>query len=131
LPIGGSQNPVRVIVDPSIPGPEPPRLERGDADVSGIVTLDGKPLAKVMVGFMVEGVHYGYGCLSDENGRFLLPKMPSGEYRVRVMSTEDAPQSIPEKYGDDPKMSAFVVHLKDGQNEIKLELQSSGDAVKE
>jgi prepilin-type processing-associated H-X9-DG protein len=93
--------------------------------VSGTVTLDGKPLADVMVSFMLQATPIaGYGTKTMADGRFAMP-LPAGDYRVMVQKIDTLPQlvAIPEKYRM-PATTPLTVTLKDGANEVKLELVS-------
>jgi predicted phosphodiesterase len=108
---------------------------------SGKVLLDGKPLAGATVAFHLinpDTKRFTYVCdgLTDASGRFQVSTYtkndgcPAGEYAVTVVRTgsgysdgEVPEQSqLPERYRT-PETTPLKVTIKDGTNEVNLELQ--------
>jgi hypothetical protein len=94
-----------VLLAPGCAPPESdePRLDFNTVKLvpaSGVVTLDGKPLAKAVVSFMPKNGPLPTG-ETDENGHFEMifghPGVPVGEYIVAVsyfVSAEGEPQGV-------------------------------------
>jgi hypothetical protein len=109
--------------------------------VSGVVTLDGKPLAGAIVNFQPapEPAVLEPGVASagttDASGRFTLTQIyPEatgariGRHRVSV-TTKDAegtPERVPAPYNDDSKTTLFFVVPSGGTSEANIDLISSG-----
>ncbi|HID21363.1 MAG TPA: hypothetical protein EYP14_03065 [Planctomycetaceae bacterium] len=101
--------------------------------VSGTVTMDGKPLAGVVVTFEpVDGGRASIG-KTDDNGQYELGYDAEnkgavvGKHRVRITTPTEAPDPnfkdpIPAKYNSNTTLTEEV---KPGKNEINFELTSS------
>lgn len=112
-------------------------------NVSGIVTLDGKPLEKAMVAFIPEKGSPSYGT-TDADGNYTLSYTADadgavlGKHSVRITtfreggedeegnSTERVPERVPEKYNTKTELTADV---KAGSNTVDLKLDGSGKIV--
>lgn len=109
------------------------------AEATGVVTLDGSPLADVLVNFYPQGGGSSAFATTDAEGKFTVKTsgaetgLAPGEYTVSV-SPPDAdseaaegaagPPAIPEKYASG-KTSGLKVTVSGGQaNELKIELSS-------
>lgn len=99
--------------------------------VSGIVTLDGNPLANVTVTFEPETGKPSFGG-TDESGHYELVYSKSeqgakiGQHTVRVTTPTEGPEDagkdpIPAKYNT---KSTLKKEVKAGTNEVNLELTS-------
>lgn len=112
------------------------------ASVSGLVTMDDKPLADAVVSFIPRG---GSGTplfgRSDSTGHYDLSgntqsgKVEVGKYTVRVTTFSEGnsdidppiamiPERVPKKYNVDSDMTKEVAA---GVNQIDLKLDSSGE----
>lgn len=142
---------VQVMLDGILPatGKLPDTDEKGYAvkkkptqPVSGIVTVDGKAARNVTVCFYQQnpetkkykGVADG---LTDAAGRYKLSTYtaadgcPAGEYLMTVVdtgkgfSTNEIPEKnlLPEKYAD-PKATPLKIVVKEGANDINLDVSS-------
>ncbi len=112
------------------------------ASVSGIVTLDGKPLDKGMVGFApVNGGMRAAGKIQSDGSYSLSTNrdagLETGEYKVTVVSREPGivppqggppmpgPYITPRKYAID-STSGLQFNVDRGSNTINIELSSEG-----
>jgi hypothetical protein len=113
------------------------------AQVSGTVTLDGKPLARGTVQFVPDSSKGTAGTPAvgyiDANGHYELttanvPGAIIGMHRIGVESRKEmeptgvswTPSLIPEKYSN-PNASGLTAEVKaDTANEVNLELKSTG-----
>jgi hypothetical protein len=113
----------------------------GHAQVSGTVTLDGKPVNKGVVTFhpLNQQGAVASGTI-DTSGRFTLQVgeehfVPVGEYEITVLATEPLPETspgeepglrdlTPAKYKD-TSTSGLRKQLTTGTNTVVLELKSS------
>lgn len=113
-------------------GPDLPDM----GTVTGTVTLDGKPLPGVQVGFEPEGVPEGRPSMAttDEQGNYELSYNAEtkgaivGTHTVRVTTPQDAPDPmgtfkdpIPPKFN---RASTLKKEVVAGENTINLELTS-------
>jgi hypothetical protein len=100
-------------------------------DVTGTVLLDGKPVKGVIVVFDPPSTDQPRGVAStDENGVYRLrrlgpgskPGVPTGAYKVKVMSDMDNPGGgrIPEKYYRDSPLSRDVTGPSPHTYDIEL-----------
>jgi hypothetical protein len=103
----------------------------GLATVTGMVRLDGKPLAGAQVQFTLEGQPPSYG-RTDANGYYEMRRTravsgaPIGTNRVMVRTFRDLgnrilPETLPARYNT---RSQLVYDVKAGSNRIDLELTS-------
>lgn len=118
------------------------RWRKGDlpdlAPVTGIVTLDGKPVPKALVQFIPMATDpakfnvYGGGAAAgytDEQGRYTLhytsvAGAPIGKHLVRIeASDKDGRPIIPAQYSS--SVSTLRQDVKPGNNEINLDLVST------
>lgn len=114
------------------------------AQVSGTVTLDGKPLERGVVGFTpVAGGLRAAGIIQSD-GRYTLTTnresgLETGEYRVTVVSREPGPPSnggppmpgpyiTPERYAVESTSGLFYT-VAPGNNTIDIELTSDAAAL--
>lgn len=99
--------------------------------VTGIVTLDGNPLANVTVTFEPETGKPSFGG-TDESGQYKLVYSKNeagakiGQHTVRVTTPKEGPEDagkdpIPARYNT---KSTLKKEVKAGSNEINLELTS-------
>ncbi|MBW3542311.1 MAG: hypothetical protein KY476_18750 [Planctomycetes bacterium] len=107
-------------------------VERAEGDdekveVSGMVTLDGRPLDGAVIEFVpADGKGKPVSGKTDAAGQFKL-KSPTGEARVIIRREKDnaRPRStIPARYSDE-KTSALKVDVSSGENQFNFELQSN------
>ncbi len=84
-------------------------------DVSGTVSLDGKPVAEASVSlFAADGKTYGSG--TDASGNFSISAVPSGEYKVVVAKYPKAGGTA----SDDGKMDkAYLDSMMKGTDKNK------------
>lgn len=116
----------------------------GRPTLSGIITLDGKPLGategvRVTIMFYPEGGGAPAGALADANGRYILSTgqqegIAEGRYVAIISATESTPSAspggepqkrviTPARYAD-PKQSGLAVDVKPGSNTFDLKLES-------
>jgi hemoglobin len=90
------------------------------AELTGIVTLDGKPLANAEIRFFLKEVGFlkRYWALTDNQGRFAKTIKP-GDYVISIRG-EDLP--IPEKYAN-PKSSGLEVTVSGKKQTLQLDLK--------
>jgi hypothetical protein len=101
--------------------------------VTGIVTLDGKPIPDAYVVFTPKGPGRASQTKTDSEGRFTLqfnannPGALVGDHSVTVSTAditdegENIPELIPAKYNMRGSIDVTVV---DGANEVMLELET-------
>jgi hypothetical protein len=107
------------------------------AEVSGSVTLDGKPVPNAFITFTPQASGRSSMAKSDENGNYELRFNPTrwgalvGEHHVTI-STEDRtpddriiPEIIPKKYRSSDGFIAVTV--EPGENVLNLQLTTDGD----
>lgn len=97
-------------------------------DVTGKVTLDGKPLAGATVEFSPEGSSPAYG-VTDEQGRYKLlfsadqKGAPVGKHRVRITSFNEAKprikERVPLRYN---RQSELTCEVAGGKQEFNFDL---------
>ena len=87
-----------------------------DAQVSGMVALDGRPLAKGRILFHGKNGQFVGSRVKD--GKFAIDSMPSG---ARVVTIEG--EGVPKKYADE-ETSALKVAINGGENEFDFKLQA-------
>jgi hypothetical protein len=114
------------------------------ATVSGVVTLDGKPLERGMVGFSpVNGGMRAAGVI-ESDGTYVLSTnrdegLETGEYAVTVVSREPGPENAvgppipgpyitPQKYAAE-STSGLKFTVERGDNEINIELSSDASGA--
>jgi hypothetical protein len=105
------------------------------AEASGVVTVDGSPVANVLVNFLPDAEGNSAFATTDASGRFrvqttrTMTGLEPGEYQVTVhpgdSDAESVPITIPEKYQNE-ETSDLRVTIQDGNNDLKIELSSSG-----
>ena len=103
--------------------------------VSGVVTLDGKPLPGMMVTFTPDKGRSSFG-MTNENGRYELQYLRDtkgakiGKHKVSVTTPEgddsdpEVPrvkETVPEKYNEKTELSAVV---EPGENTFDFQLTS-------
>lgn len=95
--------------------------------VTGVVKLDGQPLANAMVQFVPEHSRMSGG-KTDDQGKYelnfneRLKGAAIGKHKVRItVGTPMEPQKIPPKYNVQTELTAEV---KEGNNEINFDLKS-------
>jgi DNA-binding transcriptional ArsR family regulator len=103
------------------PGGGPPQ---GTATVSGIVTLEGKPVGQAIVELLHPrlGRAYSYPGITDANGRFHIPHVAAGEYRISAQ----APAHI--SPGADGMRRGLPLVVAEGENlkEVALKIERGG-----
>ena len=105
--------------------------------VEGTVTLDGKPLKGVIVGFEPQGTTSGAPSMgaTDAEGHYELTYSASekgaaiGTHKVTVTTPSDAPTPSGEEYVDPipakyNTASELIKEVKEGNNVLDLELTS-------
>jgi hypothetical protein len=102
-------------------GPEPP-VDENRTTVSGVVTLDGKPLPGGALTFTAVDSVIGSTVFIGEGGRYKTTRAPIGA-NVVTIETEmlkygnpTAYVPIPAKYAD-PTQSGLTAEIKPGENE--------------
>ena len=103
-------------------------------EVSGIVTLDGKPVPNAFVTFAPEAAGRPSQAKTDEEGRYKLQFSPSREgallghhdVRVSTQDIDDAGRSLPERIPEQYHAQGSIpVTIREGANEINLELTTT------
>ncbi|QDT91685.1 hypothetical protein [Gimesia algae] len=108
------------------------------AEVTGQVTLDGKPVPDAIIDFYPQGAQQkkqsrASTAATDEEGKYSLMYNNDtagailGDHIVRISKTEGGaevagPEMLPEKYNETTTLKATVT--KDGPNTINFELKS-------
>jgi hypothetical protein len=113
-----------------------------DATVTGIATLDSKPLSRGVVSFTPQSTGASaYGQIGSD-GRYQIMTgreegLASGQYLVSVISSEDTGsrgknggppplgKSITPQWYQSPSTSGLNFEVKSGENEIDLKLTST------
>jgi hypothetical protein len=109
--------------------------ERGRGDVSGTVTLDGKPLPGGMVTFVADNGQ-AEAARIGEDGKYTVTNIPVGLARVTVVTQPPVRMyengkafeplgkyvPIPERYRD-PETSGLTFDVKRGPQDFDLPLQ--------
>jgi hypothetical protein len=105
--------------------------------VSGSVTLEGTPLQDGIVSLESSSTGFAAAALLDKDGKFLIPKLPTGTYRVAVgpppppapgepatpRSSDLGPlRTPPEKYGSIQTSELAVTVLGIGDEELQIEI---------
>lgn len=94
--------------------------------VSGIVTLDGAPLADANITFMPEGVRSS-SATTDSTGKYELIYIRDekgaaiGKHAVVISKLKNEVETIPAKYSGESELTADV---KEGTNEFNFDLTS-------
>jgi arylsulfatase A-like enzyme len=125
----------REAVDAQMPEPNPARQAQGPEDVvpvTGIITLDGQPLAGAHVVFFPSSGRPAVG-VTDDSGRFTLSTYEEtdgalpGRHNVAIQFDATRPDRrliVPAKYSN-PETSGFRVQVKPGgANEFAFDLRS-------
>lgn len=97
-----------------------PQAAGGKGDVTGIVTLNGKPLANAVVQFVPKdkSVMRSYRAVTDAKGKYAVKGAPEGDYVVVI----NAPgEKIPGKVKD-AETSSLTVQIKKGDNMFDVAL---------
>jgi hypothetical protein len=87
-----------------------------DAQLSGMVALDGRPLAKGRILFHGKNGQFVGSRIKD--GKFAIDSMPSG---ARIATIEG--EGVPKKYADE-ETSALKVAINGGENQFNFELRA-------
>jgi hypothetical protein len=109
--------------------------ERGRGDVSGTVTLNGKPLPGGMVTFVADNGQ-AEAARIGEDGKYTISNVPAGPARITVVTQQPVRMQgngkafeplgkyvpIPERYRD-PEMSGLKLDVKRGSQECDLPLE--------
>jgi hypothetical protein len=113
------------------PAAEPKVKPKGN-DVSGTLTLDGKPLADAMVALHpADPTKKPYQGRTDTDGKFRIAGVPAGEYgftAMKVAAKGDVGAGrnlLPPRYAD-PAKSGITVTVRDGANQADIQLISKG-----
>src|SRR6185437_7966498 len=88
-----------------------PEAKKPTAEVSGIVTLDGKPLADGTLTLHGAGDKTHTAAIKD--GKYDLKGVPPGTYQVAVKA-KDAKAGVPARYADADK-SGLTVAVRPGR----------------
>lgn len=93
--------------------------------VSGLVTLDGKPLSGGEVEFSADDKSASHRVKLNEDGRFTLqPKqMATATYTVTIKGKNDKEASVPAKF-QSTATSGLQLQVQPGDNEMQIELAS-------
>jgi hypothetical protein len=82
-------------------------LAPASATVMGKVTLQGKPLPSGKILFVKDKL--SFSAAIDEDGAYLLAKVPVGEYRVAIQSPDrQGKERLPQRYSDAEKSGLIV-----------------------
>jgi hypothetical protein len=84
--------------------------------VEGLITLDGQPIADGSIKF--HGVSQSVGAKSRPDGEFLIPLVPTGQYRITIEG-----RGLPQKYSAE-NQSALTAVVSEGMNVFHFELRS-------
>lgn len=96
-------------------------------EVSGIVTLDGQPLAHASISFIQEGFRPSIG-QTDDQGRYELTYIRDikgaavGTHMVKIKVFGPGAQKVPPRYNSESELTCEV---KPGHNEINFDLTSN------
>jgi hypothetical protein len=98
------------------------------AEVSGKVTLDGKPLSDATVMFVPEKGFAAAGTLQPDGTFRLISGRPGngaviGSHKVAVMPADPLKAHFPAKY-QNAETSGFSVEVKAGKNSFEFDLPS-------
>jgi len=93
-----------------------------DGEVSGVVTLDGQPLAKASVQF-VPAQGAATKAETDDAGKYAVPALKAGAYKITVVLKKDDKTLTPETYGD-AKTTPLTFDAKEGKNKYDVQLKS-------
>jgi hypothetical protein len=98
------------------------------AEVSGKVTLDGKPLSDATVMFVPEKGFAAAGTLQPDGNFRLISGRPGngaviGSHKVAVMPANPLKAHFPAKY-QNAETSGFSVEVKAGKNSFEFDLTS-------
>ena len=103
-----------------------PETER--TDITGTITLDGKPLAEAEILFVpLEGDQRKGTMLafSDADGKYSMPQVAFGEYQVRVdRQVDGGPNPALAAYQDESELRAAV---EAGNTQFDFDLKSAGN----
>jgi hypothetical protein len=93
----------------------------GTATVSGIVTLEGKPVGGAIV-YLSDPSWGGYAYPTDGNGRFHIAHIVAGEYRISARASAHISPGV-----DDMKKGLLLV-VAEGQKlkEVALKIERGG-----
>lgn len=91
------------------------------ATVSGVVTLDGKPLDGVRVVFHIGDGEF-VGAKTDENGKYKLTRVPVGTHRITVEMAPGGKVKLPDKYArEETTPLRGVVKKEPGRFDLSLQ----------
>jgi hypothetical protein len=104
------------------------------AEVSGKVTLDGKPLSGATVMFVPEKGFAAAGTLQKDGTFRLISGRPGsgaviGTHKVAVVPEDPIDERFPKKFRD-PQTSGFSADVKAGKNSFEFDLPSPDAAKK-
>lgn len=104
---------------------EMPEKPADNATVSGIVTLNGKPVTAGEVGFYSLQFGMAGQAALDNEGKFSLPDpVAPGDYRIYFMGRNGQPPSgMPAKYMSETS-SDYSVSVKENDNQLTIDLKS-------
>lgn len=89
-----------------------------DAEVKGVVVLNGKPLAAGRVFFHLKDGQF-VGSRVKQDGKFAIDRVPTGEYSVTIEG-----EHVPKKYSEE-RVAVLKVEVRSGMNEFQLDLQAN------
>jgi hypothetical protein len=102
---------------------DPGRLAADEdlATVSGVVTLNGKPVAGARVILHVGDGQF-VGARTDEDGKFKVARVPVGMHTVTVESPPGGKALLPAKFASE-EQSGIRADVKKGANELNVDLK--------
>lgn len=87
-----------------------------EATLSGMITLDGRPLAKGRILFHLKNGQFVGSRIKD--GKFTIDSIPSG---ARIVTIES--KHVPEKYANE-ETSGLKVAINGGENQFAFDLKT-------
>ncbi|QDT95103.1 hypothetical protein [Gimesia aquarii] len=102
-----------------------PEKPADSAKVSGLVTLNGKPVSGGEVGFFSLQFGMAGQAALDKEGKFTLSEpIAPGDYRIYFLSGDSRPlNGMPAKYMSETS-SDFSVTVKESDNQLTIDLKS-------
>ncbi|MBN1588033.1 MAG: DUF1080 domain-containing protein [Pirellulales bacterium] len=89
--------------------------------VAGMVSLDGRPLAKARVALYDDRMKEVASAKTSDDGKFAMKRLLADTYTVTVQAASST--HLPKKYGETDK-SGLKLSVDEGNNDVRIELAS-------